>query len=350
MAVFKNNRGTWTAKFYYTDWTGEKKQKKKEGFKTKREGQEFEKDFINKYENSPNITFENLIKNYIEDSKTRLKPSTMQTKINVINKHILPYFKNLKLTDIDTLKTRNWQNTIIKYNLSETYKRTINNYLSAVMTYAVKYYGMNYNPIKKCGSIGSSKTEKMKFWTIQEFNKFIKEFKNNKQLTVIYKTLFYSGMRIGELLALQTNDFNYEEKTVSITKSYIKIKGEEIIQKPKTKKSNRKINIPKELIKEIEEYTKLIYKIENNQRIFNISKPYINEQMDKGIKKAGIKRIRLHDLRHSHASLLIEMGVQPLIISERLGHEDIKITLSTYAHLYPNKQEEIAKKLETIYT
>ncbi len=153
-------------------------------------------------------------------------------------------------------------------------------------------------------------------------------------------------MTKAELLALTPGDFEFEKQTVTISKSYQRIKGQDVVTEPKTAKSNRVIQMPVFLCEEMEDYIKSLYGVEPTDRIFTVTKSYLHREMDRGAKESGVKRIRIHDIRHSHASLLVEMGFTPLAIAERLGHEKIETTLNTYSHLYPNKQGELADKLE----
>ena len=127
---------------------------------------------------------------------------------------------------------------------------------------------------------------------------------------------------------------------LSITKSYQRLKGRDVITDPKTPKSVRVIQMPQFLTDEIRDYLKSLYKVQPDQRI----KSYPHHEMDRGAKAAGVKRIRIHDLRHSHVSLLIEMGFSALAIADRVGHESVDITYK-YAHLFPSKQQEMAQKL-----
>ena len=150
---------------------------------------------------------------------------------------------------------------------------------------------------------------------------------------------------MGELLALTTADFDFERSTLRINKSYQRLKGKDVITEPKTAKSNRIIRIPRFLADEVQDYFKSLYGLKETDRIFPISKHYLHNEMDRGSRAAGVKRIRIHDLRHSHVSLLIEMGFSAVAIAERVGHESIDITYR-YAHLFPDKQTEMADKLE----
>ncbi len=347
MAVFKNERGTWNCKFYYTDWTGTRKQKKKEGFKTKKEAQTFEADFLNSCKTDIGITFENLVTNYMQDCKARLKPTTYENKKLLIYTKLIPYLGKMLIKDISAATVRKWQNKIItdKRNYAPTYQKAIHNQLSAILNYAVKYYGLTANNAAKCGSIGKKNADTMLFWTYEEFSQFIKAVEDRPMSKVIFNLLFFSGMREGEMLALTLNDFNFEKNTVKISKNYAKVNGEELIQEPKTPKSKREISLPKKILDMIKTYSETLYDYKPNERLFLTSKYSLKRQMVYGCKKSGVKQIRIHDIRHSHASMLIEKGIAPLAISERLGHEDIQTTLNVYSHLYPNKQAEIAEML-----
>jgi integrase len=152
-------------------------------------------------------------------------------------------------------------------------------------------------------------------------------------------------VRSGELLALTPADFNFDRQELTINKSYQRLKRRDVITSPKTPKSNRTIKLPKFLCEEIQEYIGMHYEIGENERLFPISKSYLHHEMDRGAKEAGVKRIRIHDLRHSAVSLLIEMGFPALAIAERMGHESIDITYR-YAHLFPTRQTEMAEKLD----
>ena len=146
-------------------------------------------------------------------------------------------------------------------------------------------------------------------------------------------------------MALTPADFDFERHTVTVSKSYQRLKGKDLITSPKTAKSNRTIKLPQFLCEEMQEYIRMLYEIGADERLFQVTKSYLHHEMDRGAKAAGVKRIRIHDLRHSHISLLIEMGFSALAIADRVGHESIDITYR-YAHLFPNKQAEMADRLD----
>ena len=148
-------------------------------------------------------------------------------------------------------------------------------------------------------------------------------------------------------MALTPADFDFERGTVKISKTYQRLKGKDVITSPKTKKSNRTIQMPDFLCTEMQEFFGMQYGLKKKDRIFNITKSYLHREMERGAKAAGVKRIRIHDLRHSHISLLIDMGFSAVAIADRVGHESIEITYR-YAHLFPSKQKEMASKLDDI--
>ena len=161
--------------------------------------------------------------------------------------------------------------------------------------------------------------------------------------------LFYSGLRAGELLALDVGDYDSEEKTVKVSKTYTHIKGGFTITTPKTTKSNRTIKLPLVATKQIEQYIASLYAPKSSDRLFYIVKyGKLLYHLRKDARTAGVKEIRLHDLRHSHASLLINNNVNIKAVSDRLGHEDIQTTLNLYSHIYENQQSNIADLLDKL--
>lgn len=291
------------------------------------------------------MTMVSLTSLYIEDMQNRLRQSTMSNKKYLIDTKILPYFSKIKISDIKPTTIRHWQNELIGQKYSETYLKTINNQLCAILNYAVKYYGLKKNPCHKAGSMGQKNAKEMQFWTRNEFNIFINYVKDIQAYNA-FLVLYWCGLRVGELLALTKNDIDFNNKTLSVNKSYQRLNGQDIITEPKTPKSNRIIALPDFLCKELKNYIDQLY--DDSARLFQMSKHSLYKELRQGCLQSGVKQIRVHDLRHSHASLLIELGFSPLLIAERLGHENIETTLNTYSHLYPHKQAELAYMLDTL--
>lgn len=352
MPVMKDEKtGLWYCKFVYTDWTGKKRQKKKMGFRLQKEAKEYERQFLSKSSMSCDMRFRDFLELYMQDCKARFKPTTYANKEFLINSHVLPYFGDLPLNQITPVTVRNWQTMMISdpTHYSPTYLKTIHNQVSAIFNYACKFYKLAENPARMCGSMGKKKADAMLFWTVDEFKLFIEAVKDKPLSALMFSVLFWTGMRSGELMALTLNDFDFKSNTVSINKNFARHNNEDLILEPKTPKSKRVITLPPALAEEIQDYASRLVHYDPDERLFAVNKSHITREMIRGCKNSGVKKIRVHDLRHSHASLLIELGYSPLLISERLGHENIETTLETYSHLYPNKQEQVAEKLQSLY-
>ena len=351
MAVYKDEKtNTWMVYYRVTDWKGDRKQSTKRGFPTKREALAWEREFLNKTQADLSMTFASFIETYTVDMKNRIKENTWQTKEHIIRTKILPYFGNRKISDIQPRDIIAWQNEMIKgcdkngKKYSPVYLKTLHNQLSAIFNHAVKFYGLKENPAAKVGNMGKAKSREMLFWTQEEYQKFAFAIMDKPVSYYAFEMLYWCGIREGELLALTAGDFDFERGTVTINKSYQRIDGRDVITEPKTPKSNRMIKMPDFLIEEIKEYLSKLYGLQKSDRVFNITKNYLHREMTRGADEAGVKRIRIHDLRHSHISLLIEMGYSAVAIADRVGHESINITYN-YAHLFPSTQTDMADKL-----
>lgn len=185
----------------------------------------------------------------------------------------------------------------------------------------------------------------MLFWTKEEYLKFADVMMDKPVSYYAFEMLYWCGIREGELLALTPADFDFTTHTLRINKSYQRLNREDVITPPKTFKSNRFIKMPQFICDEMQDYLKMLYEPKEDERIFTISKSYLHHEMNRGSKISGVKRIRVHDLRHSHVSLLINMGFTVLAIADRMGHESIDITYR-YAHLFPSEQTQMAEQLD----
>ena len=354
MAVYKDNAtGTWRVIYRFTNWKGERKQTQKRGFATKREAQAWEHEAMLKQGAKLDMTFASFFEVYEADKKQRVKESTWESKSHVIRTKILPYFGNRKIAEIEAKDIIAWQNELMAYRdekgkpYSADYLKTIHAQLTAIFNHAVNFYNLPYNPARRAGTMGNEVPKEMDFWTKEEYLKFSEAMMDKPRSYYAFEMLYWCGLRIGELLALTPEDFDFEKKTVSITKNYQVVRGEKLILTPKTAKSVRTIYMPEFLNEEMEELINSMYEPDGKERIFPLSKRYFQHEMERGSEMSGVPKIRLHDLRHSHVSLLINMGFSALEIAERMGHESVRITYH-YAHLFPSKQLEMINKLDEI--
>ena len=209
-----------------------------------------------------------------------------------------------------------------------------------------RIYNLKENPCKKVKRMGKSDADKLDFWTKEEYEIFISGVNKQSEDYLMFEILFWTGIREGELLALTLSDFDMLNNLLHINKTYHRINGKDVISTPKTDNSVRTIIIPNFLKEEVQEYIGQHYGLPENERLFPIVARTLQKRLKKYEEKTGVKPIRVHDLRHSHVAYLINQGVEPLIIKERLGHKNIQITLNTYGHLYPSRQKAIAEMLD----
>ena len=307
MAAFKDKKnGSWYVQFRYTDWRGERQQKLKRGFATKKEAQAWEREFLMQKQADVNMSFESFVALYEKDVKPKLKLNTWLSKEHIIRTKILPYFKKRKLSEITARDVIDWQNEIRQHtkssgeSYSPDYLKNVHTQLSCIFNHAIKYYGLQINPAAKAGNMGSEQPKEMLFWTKEEYLKFIDAMMDKPMLYYAFEILYWCGIREGELLALTPADFDFEKKTLRINKSYQRLQGKDVITTPKTKKSNRVIQMPDFLCAEIQDYFKQLYGLESDSRIFPLSKYALKRWMAFGCKAAGVKIIRIHDLRHPY--------------------------------------------------
>ena len=302
--------GKWLIQFRYTNWQGERKKTTKRGFNTKRDAEEWVRNFLMSQQADFNMNFEEFVKIYRNDINNRNRSSTTETKDNIIDTKILPYFAKKSMNSITAADIRSWQNEVIALRkkdgtpYAETYLHTINNQLKAIFNYAVTYYDLQNNPCKKVSSMGKKQASEMRFLTVDD-----KTIRINKT-------------------------YNTKEKKNGPTKTYA---------------STRTISVPDFLLADIKDYMNSVYGLTKHDRLFQVTKYYMEHEKERALKNSGIEHIRIHDLRHSHCALLFEMGIAPLEVKERLGHKNIETTLNVYAHVYPDKQRKLSDKLDKVY-
>ena len=190
--------GKWLIQYRYTDWQGKRRKSTKRGFATKREAEEWLRNFLIMQKADFDMKFEDFWKMYCADMETRLREHTMRTKKYIVELKILPYFGDKRVNDITAADIRQWQNELIKKGYAPTYLKSINNQLAALFNYAVRYYDLKSNPCVKAGSMGKSKAEEMDFWTGEEFRKFIDSVMNKRLSYMAFMTLYWTGMRMGD--------------------------------------------------------------------------------------------------------------------------------------------------------
>lgn len=347
MPAYKDKeRDTWYCKFNYKTWQGETKTKLKRGFRTKKEALEWERDFLQVQQADMDMELEAFLEVYFNDKSSRLKQRSIESKRIMIESKVIPYFGKKRMNQIKPADIMKWQNEMIALGYKPTYLRMLQNQVSALFNHAERFYELKENPCKKVDKIGRSNAKELNFWTKSEYDIFIGGFGEKEEMyRMIFQMLFWLGCRVGEVLAIYYEDIDFENGTVSISKTYYRRNKMDYITPPKTESSNRKVAIPNFLLEELKQFTDKIYDLQKTDRIFPVTDRAVQKKMKQKIEKLELTPIRVHDLRHSHIAFLIEKGVQPLVIAKRVGHDSVNTTMNIYGHLYPDKQKQLADML-----
>lgn len=359
--IKKANNGTYyfRANLSYDAVTGKQIQKYRSGFSTKKEARaEYSKLILAAEEGLAMEKKQPSFKQFIEEIylpwyKTQVKESTYKNRLNTIEKHF-KFFYRKKVNEIEPIHVQTWQLKLAK-DYSPNYVRIIQGMLSLAFDRAIILGLAKKNPARMVGNIKSKKV-KVDFWTLEEFQKVIsllyKGDYYEHYLFICFWLLFTTGLRIGEAAALQWEDIDFESGIISVTKTlYYKSMNEYTFVDPKTSASIRTVVIDKDTIRELKDWMEVQKKVLKDCNFvlsysgIPTSKHTLPRALEKLAGLAGVHRIKIHALRHSHVALLISMGVNPLIVKDRLGHEKIQTTLGTYGHLYPNSNFEVAKML-----
>ncbi len=363
MAIAKNKKTKkWYSKFRYKDYSGQWVQKKKEGFAKRSEAAEWEQKFLAQHAGTESLTFAEAYERYLADCEKRVKQSTIYAK-RIAYKHFEAFY-NTPIAEITPLMIRGWQTDCLmkvdpltkRTQYRKGSMNTFQLHLSTFFSWCVKFCGLPENPVSRAGGVevkGIPVKEPVvkKIWQVQDFNRFIAGV-DRIDYQLAFKLLFWLGLRRGECMALRVKDIDLEEHLVKVRQNMVSGAHGLIIDTPKTPKSVRDVRIPDFLIPDIKAYLKKLYKPKSSDLIFSITAysisfyfKYIQEQL----KIEPEKRLRLHDLRHSHASMLINAGFSPDVVADRLGHANAAMVLKVYGHMYPQRRVEVTNALGKIY-
>lgn len=351
MAVYKDKK---TNNYYFIvrvkTKNGQTKQIKRRGFNSSREAKLAEAQFLIDWENEEiteeTITFKEVAEEYLNWYKRRRKESSYIKISSIVNTHLIPRFKSKRLESIRNRDVTKFQDDLISSKMAVSHIKKIHTTLSAIFRYAMKQEYTKVNPAAAVGNVDLDDESKMNYWTLEEFQQFINVV-DDELYHALFMTLYYSGMRKGELLALTWNDINFDENTISINKTSYNRK----ITTTKTKGSTRTIEMPRHTMRLLSRLKASLTHYKPDYVVFgefydHIPTTTLDRNFDKYVKKANVKKIRLHDFRHSHASYLINKGAIINVVSHRLGHSNTSTTLDTYSHLYPSTEKEVVSLME----
>lgn len=360
--IEKNRNGdSWWFRCYYTDMYGHRKQKNSQRYPTKTLAQEAERDFLNninkiQYEDD-DIDFSTLYNEWLNYKKDLIKVTTYYRLKKTIKIYIYDYFENYKLSAIKLNILVNWKNWLKTFDIGLDYQNKIIGNMKEILNYAKDIYNYNGAIISKLtkNRIEASlkvKTSKINFWTYEEFKQFISVV-NNEYYYIIFNFMYFTGVRIGELIALTWNDIDLDRKKLRIYKSFSnKVEGKEfIITDPKTANSIRTIDLTDnivDLLKKLYDSESKIYDFSKNMFVFgnvrHLSQTTLTRYLKKYCLLANVKPITLHGFRHSHVSFLINIGCNSREVAERVG-DTLEMIENTYIHIFPEKKNDLIEKI-----
>lgn len=314
------------------------------------------------------MTLSELLAEYLDAKKSEVRETTLDKSRRILECHVIPSLGKYKLTRLNLKVLQKWKVELSKKDLALRTRQNVYKELRTLLNYAVNLEYIPSNPLLKIGNFKSTLEDKkeMDYYTADEFKQFISAAHNNAQEAekkgnyyewnyyVFFSIAFYTGMRKGEIHGLRWSDI--DGKYISVKRSIAqKLKGDDRITPPKNKSSMRTLQLPEPLIEILNEHKERCRKFDGfseDSYICGMDKSLRDSTIQKRnisfSKAAGLKTIRIHDFRHSHATLLANEGINIQEIARRLGHSNIEITWNTYSHLYPREEERAIKILNAI--
>lgn len=351
--------------YFYTTVTlpnGLKKRYNSQKFLTRTEAQRAEHEFFMKNENHEinltDMTFADLYNEFVIYKKDKVKTTTMRTYTERRTKFFM--LEKVKLRDFNINHYQRWRTYIGSLDIKVKTKNHYHKFLKELLNYGTKWHDLNFAPVyskmEKFTDPNAAPSE-MEYYTYEEFAKFI-SVEDDIKFKSIFETLYFCGLRRGELRGLSWDNINFKDKTLSVVKNVVNENGDGGYWKvttPKTRTSTRTIPMPDILVEDLCSYKdKMMKHINFSEKwfVFGDINPLhpdvLRRRKNDNAKKAGVKQIRIHDFRHSCASILINNGANIMIVAKYLGHAKIDETLNTYAHLFKNKMDDVVNLMNKL--
>ncbi|GED53501.1 site-specific integrase [Brevibacillus borstelensis] len=351
------------------DESGKRRQITRSGFKTKREAEVACAEMIAQFQRGELFkesgdTYEAYLLDFMENTvRLSVRPSTYQFHLFLAKKHILPELGQIKLKDLSPRHLQRLYAKKVDDGLSASYIRNIHAVISKSLRKA-KEWGLIKENVTSLVTPPRIEKKQVQTWTLEEINQFLKAIKKrktgNKKFYIVYVLAIFCGMRRGEILGLRWSDCDLENGLIRVQQTLVNVGGKAVMQEPKTRGAIRTIDVPEFALQELKSHY-----IKQKEMKLQLGQGYedndlvvanwtgtpvlpgdVNHDFKIACKFAGIPIIRFHDLRHTHATILLQLGENPKIVSERLGHSDVTITLNTYAHVLPSMQRDLAKNFD----
>lgn len=340
MASFQKKSNKWSVRFYMDG-----KQRYLSGFNSKREATKAMEDMLNENEirkESPKAvyTFDFILDEYLKDLERRCKPQSYHNAKLSANRNIRPYFADFDVRDIRKPDIIDWYD---KLKWSDKHKHDLMKRFRSIMRFASVNYDLAVIDTSAIRFASKEMPKERTIWSPEDFHTFI--IHTEGKFHALFNLLYFSGLRIGEALALTDQDI--EGNVVNVTKTINRSTDEYgiTISSPKTKSSIRKVTIPEEIATEVKSLAPGFLFSAFDEHQAPMSPHTVNKYFREAIKKAGVPMIHIHDLRHSHASYLLSSGVPITAISKRLGHSSITITMNVYSHQMKRDEDKVLDAL-----
>lgn len=360
--ITKDGR-SWVFIQYSKGLDGKRHQYQSKAYMTENEALQAEKEYLNKYKDvevNSHMTFKEAYTIYYEYQKDKIKDSTLKTYRDRIK--YMGLLDNVELVNLDWDLYQKWRAQINKTNLCDRYKTDIQKFIKQVINFAEKQWDFNlrkfYNKLEPFKTPGALKKE-MDFYEPEEFFKFISVV-DDLRYKCFFELLYYCGLRRSEARGLQWKHIDFKNKLLTVSQQVLNPSNsnastEWYISSTKTEASNRTIPIATTLLNDLAELKKSnerIAKFKQTWFVLGDDVPMATGRMyfyrDKYAEKAGVRRIRLHDFRHSCASALISGSASITAVSNFLGHSETTETLETYTHMFKKDLANVPKFFDTL--
>ena len=360
--ITKDGR-SWVFIQYSKGLDGKRHQYQSQAYMTEEEAIRAEKEYLNKYKDvevNPHMTFKEAYTIYYEYQKDKIKDSTLKTYRDRIK--YMGLLDNVELVNLNWDLYQKWRAQINKTNLCDRYKTDIQKFIKQVINFAEKQWDFNlrkfYNKLEPFKTPGALKKE-MDFYEPEEFFKFISVV-DDLRYKCFFELLYYCGLRRSEARGLQWKHIDFKNKLLTVSQQVLNPSNSNAstdwyISSTKTEASNRTIPVPTTLLNDLAELKKTNEKFSKFKQTWFVlgdDIPMATGRMyfyrDKYAEKAGIRRIRLHDFRHSCASALISGAAPITAVSNFLGHSETTETLETYTHMFKKDLANVPKFFDTL--
>ncbi|OMD43028.1 site-specific integrase [Paenibacillus odorifer] len=344
---------------------GKRNQKKKRGFKTKREAEKALNELLNQvhlgtYVEPSKLLYKDYLKQWLEDKQTKVRASTLQTYSWLVENHIIPSLGQVELAKLTPMLIQQTYTTMMKESkLGSENVQKIHTLVNDSLKRAERWGLIAKNPAALVERPRAEKKE-IRIWDMKELNVFLWSARESRYYIAFFLAA-WTGMRQGEILGLRWKDIDFDNNTLRVVQT-LRHNSTELVSTTKTKASNRNIALSNQTIEALQKHRRRLVKerlhageVYNNHDLVvctAVGTPLNSRNLNRTfydlIKKAKIRRISFHSLRHTHASLMLASGEHVKIVSERLGHANIRITLDTYSHLLPNMQRDAAQNFDKL--